>query len=184
MAMRIVVFLLDTVFFFLVGAALLRGWMNTRRLRMTAQPGPFIMALTDWIVQPLRRTLPRAWAQSTVDWGSFLAAVVLVLAHAGLLHLLWGGALPRVQTLGFAVTVPVLALQLLLRTALQGLMVLLLVYVVLTWVQPFSPLIGTLGRLLDPLLAPVRRLLPTIGGVDLSVLVLLILLQIGLMLLG
>ncbi|MEW6693404.1 YGGT family protein [Tepidimonas thermarum] len=181
--MRIVVFLLDTLFFFLVGAALLRGWMNTRRLRMTAQPGPFVIALTDWIVQPLRRTLPRALAQANADWGSFLAAVVLALAHAGLLHLVWGGALPGLES-AYWLTVPLLALQLLLRTMLQGLMLLLLVYAVLTWVQPFSPLIGSLGRLLDPLLAPVRRVIPTVGGVDLSVLVLLVLIQIGLMLLG
>lgn len=182
--MRIVLFLLDTLFFFLVGAALLRGWMNTRRLRMAAQPGPFVIAVTDWIVQPLRRSLPRAWAQATVDWGSFLAAVLLALVHAGLVHLLWAGALSGVETLGFAVAVPLLALQLLLRTVLQGLMLLLLVYAVLSWVQPFSPLIGTLGRLLEPLLAPVRRIVPTVGGVDLSVLVLLVLLQVGLMVLS
>ncbi|OBS30703.1 YGGT family protein [Tepidimonas fonticaldi] len=182
--MRIVLFLLDTLSFFLIGAALLRGWMNTRRLRMAAQPGPFVIAVTDWIVQPLRRSLPRAWAQANVDWGSFLAAALLALAYAGLVHLLWGGALPGVEALGFALTVPLMALQMLLRTVLQGLMLLLLVYAVLTWVQPFSPLIGTLGRLLDPVLAPVRRIVPTVGGVDLSVLVLLVLLQVGLMLLG
>ncbi|MCX7692718.1 YggT family protein [Tepidimonas taiwanensis] len=182
--MRILQFLLDTVFFILVGAALLRGWMNTRRLRMASQPGPFVIAVTDWIVQPVRRTLPRVWAQANVDWGSFVAAVLLALAYAGCVHLLWGGALPDAPSLGFLVTVPVLALQWLLRTALQGLMLLMLLLAVLTWVQPFSPLIGSLGRLLEPLLAPMRRLIPTIGGVDLSILVWLILLQVGLMLLG
>lgn len=182
--MRIALFLLDTLSFFLIGAALLRGWMNTRRLRMAAQPGPFVIAVTDWIVQPLRRSLPRTWAQANVDWGSFLAAAVLALAYAGLVHLLWGGALPGVEALGFAVTVPLLALQMLLRTLLQGLMLLLLVYAVLTWVQPFSPMITSLARLLEPLLAPVRRIVPTVGGVDLSVLVLLVLLQVGLMWLG
>lgn len=182
--MRIVLFLLDTLFFLLVGAALLRGWMNTRRVRMATQPGPFVIAMTDWLVQPLRRTLPRAWAQANMDWGSFLAALLLALTYSALLHVLWGGTLPGVQALGFLITVPLLALQFILRTVLQGLMLLLLGYAVLSWVQPYSPLIGSLGRLLDPLLAPVRRIVPTIGGVDLSVLVLLILLQIGLMLIG
>ncbi|MGQ9724430.1 MAG: YggT family protein [Tepidimonas sp.] len=179
--MRIVLFLLDTLFFFLVGAALLRGWMNTRRLRMAAQPGPFVIAVTDWIVQPLRRSMPRAWAHATVDWASFVAAVLLALVQAGFVYLLWGRPLSGMETLGFAVAVPLLAAQLLLRTVLQGLMLLLLGYAILSWVQPFSPLIGTLGRLLEPLLAPVRRIVPTVGGVDLSVLVLLVLLQVGLM---
>ncbi|TSE27292.1 YGGT family protein [Tepidimonas sediminis] len=175
--MRIVLFLLDTLFFILVAAALLRGWMNTRRLRMTQQPGPFVIAITDWIVQPLRRTLPRPWAQANTDWGSLLAALLLALAYAGLVALLSDGA-------GYLFGIPLLALHFLLRTVLQGLMVLLLVYAVLSWVQPMAPVLGLLGRLLEPLLAPVRRVIPTVGGVDLSVLVLLIGLQVALMLLG
>ena len=181
--MRVVLFVLDTVFFILVGAALLRGWLNTRRMRMSQQPGPFVIAITDWLVQPLRRLLPRPWAQANADWASWLAALLLSLAYSGLVHLVWGGALPGAQALDFWATVPMLALQWLLRTALQGLMVLLLVYAVLSWVQPYAPLLGTLGRLLDPLLAPVRRVVPTVGGVDLAVLVLLIGLQVVLMLL-
>lgn len=176
--MRIILFLLDTLFFILVAAALLRGWMNTRRLRMTQQPGPFVIAVTDWIVQPLRRTLPRPWAQANTDWGSLLAALLLSLAYAGLVALLGGtGA-------DYLLGIPLLALHFLLRTVLQGLMVLLLVYAVLSWVQPMAPVLGLLGRLLEPLLAPVRRVIPTVGGVDLSVLVLLIGLQVALMLLG
>ncbi|TSE21644.1 YGGT family protein [Tepidimonas alkaliphilus] len=174
--MRIALFLLDTLFFFLVAAALLRGWMNTRRLRMTQQPGPFVIAVTDWIVQPLRRALPRRWAQANTDWGSLLAALLLSLAHAGLLALMTG--------LDDPLRLAGLALHFLLRTGLQGLMVLLLAYAVLSWVQPMAPVLGLLGRLLEPLLTPVRRVIPTVGGVDLSVLVLLIGLQVALMLLG
>ncbi|MNR68041.1 YGGT family protein [compost metagenome] len=63
-------------------------------------------------------------------------------------------------------------------------MVLLLAYAVLSWVQPHSPVLVTLDRLCAPILRPVRRVVPMVGGVDLSVLVLVILLQVGLMLLG
>jgi YggT family protein len=41
-----------------------------------------------------------------------------------------------------------------------------------------------LDRLCGPFLRPIRRWIPLIGGVDLSVLVLVLLLQIGLMLIG
>ena len=41
--MRIVLFLLDTLFFFLVAAALLRAWMNLQRVQMSVQPGRFAM---------------------------------------------------------------------------------------------------------------------------------------------
>jgi YggT family protein len=53
----------------------------------------------------------------------------------------------------------------------------------LSWVQPGSRLYGLLGRLTEPLLAPLRRVIPMLGGVDLSALVLLVLLQIGMMIL-
>ena len=53
--MRVLLFLLDTFFFFLVAAALLRAWMNHLRVPMQVQPGRFVMAITDWLVQPLRR---------------------------------------------------------------------------------------------------------------------------------
>ena len=72
----------------------------------------------------------------------------------------------------------------LLKVLLQGLMVLLFLYAVLSWVQPGSPVMGTLDRLVSPVLSPVRRIVPTIGGVDLSVLVLLLLLQVALMVIG
>lgn len=183
--MQILLFLIDTLFFFLIAAALLRAWMNTRRMRMTQQPGIFVMAITDWIVQPLRRMLPRAWVQANADWGSFLAALLLALAYSVLLHVLRGGGQAGgVHGLGYAVTIPFIAMMFMLRTVLIGLMLLALVYAILSWVQPHSPVQATLSRLVEPVLAPIRRVIPQIGGVDLSVLILIILLQVGLILIG
>jgi YggT family protein len=182
--MRILVFLLDNLFFALVGAALLRAWMNSARVRMTEQPGRFVMAVTDWLVVPLRRALPRRWSQAVLDWGSLLAAVLLALAYA----LIWHALVPlavhgwTIQAWWFGV--PVMALSFLLRTALQGLWLITLLYAVLSWVQPHGPVQATLSRLIEPLLQPLRRRLPTVGGVDLSALVLLLLLQVALMLLN
>lgn len=183
--MQTVFFVLDTVFFVLVGAALLRAWMNVLRVQMQAQPGRFAMAVTDWLVKPARRILPKALAQSRYDWGSVLAAVLLALALGGLkLALLVGiggaSASPAALMLGIAT----LAGGFLVRVLLQGLIVLLLMYAVLSWVQPGSPVLGTLDRLVAPLLRPIRRVVPLIGGVDLSVLVLLLLLQITMSVLG
>lgn len=181
--MQILSYLLETVFFFLTGAALLRGWMNTRRLRMTQQPGIFLMAVTDWIVQPMRRVLPRSWAQANIDWGSFLSGAVLALLYAVLWALLLKAfALPSAIHL-WGLEVPLMALTFLIRTVLQGWMLLAFAYVVFSWVQPGSPVYHTLDRLLEPLLRPIRSVIPPIGGVDLSVLLFLVLLQVLLMLL-
>jgi YggT family protein len=183
--MRVVFYLLDTLFFFLVAAALLRAWMNHLRVNLSAQPGRLAIAMTDWLVGPVRRILPRPLAQSRVDWGSLMAALLLALAYGGLWLILATGVHDAtVSPAAMVLAIPAMAFKLILRTALQGLMVILLGYAILSWVQPHAPVQATLERLCTPLLRPVRRLIPTVGGVDLSVLVLIILLQVGLMLLA
>ena len=50
MFIRVLSFLLESFFFVLIAAALLRAWMNWTRVNMRAQPGIFVMAVTDWLV--------------------------------------------------------------------------------------------------------------------------------------
>ncbi|MDP2263990.1 MAG: YggT family protein [Hydrogenophaga sp.] len=181
--MRVVFYLLDTLFFFLVAAALLRAWMNHLRINMSAQPGRLAIAMTDWLVSPVRRILPRSLTQSMVDWGSLMAAVLLALAYGGVwLILATGLTQTAASPAAMVLAIPAMAFKLILRTVLQGLMVMLLAYAILSWVQPHAPVQATLERLCAPLLRPLRRVIPLVGGVDLSVLVLIILLQVGLIL--
>ncbi len=116
-----------------------------------------------------------------MDWGSLLAAVVLCQVYAALALLVMSGWDVAVHSPGLMLA---LALQFLARSVLQGLSLLLLVYAILSWVQPQSPVMGTLDRLVGPLVRPIRRVVPPVGGVDLSVLLLIVALQVGLMLIG
>lgn len=188
MLIRILAFLLETFFFVLIGAALLRAWMNGCRVNMRAQPGSFVMAVTDWLVKPLRRVLPKAWAQSRIDWASVVAAAALALVYALVWALLFGVLMGTGDLTAFGPTalLPLLvfAVKMLVRVALQTAMILVFGFAILSWVQPGSPAYSLLGRLTEPLLAPLRRVIPTIGGVDLSALALILILQIGLMVLG
>ena len=186
MLIRILAFLLETIFFVLIAAALLRAWMNQLRVSMYAQPGSFVMALTDWLVKPLRRVLPRTLTQSRVDWASVVAAIVLALFYALLWWALFGLLLATdnlTVSPALLLKVPLFAIKMLLRVTLQTLFMLVLGYAILSWVQPRSAAYGLLARLTEPLLKPLRRVIPTIGGVDLSALVLLVLLQIGMIVL-
>ncbi len=187
MLIQIFAFLLETIFFVLIATALLRAWMNRARVNMSGQPGSLVMALTDWLVKPLRRALPKPVARSRVDWASVVAAALLSLVYALLWGALFGVLLPVAGGLNFApaavLSVLILAIKMMVRVALQTLMILVLGYAILSWVQPGSPAYLLLARLTEPLLSPLRRVIPAIGGVDLSALVLLLLLQIGLMVL-
>ena len=173
----------------LISAALLRGWMNWLRISMRAQPGLFVMAVTDWLVKPLRRLLPKTLAHSRLDWASVLCAGALSLVFALLWSLLAGtlsssvgGGAP--SALAIALSLLGFALKMTIRVALQTLFFMVLAFAVLSWVQPGSALFHQLGRLTAPLTAPLQRILPTIGGIDLSALVLMLLLQVGLMVVG
>ena len=188
MFIRILSFLLETLFFLLIGAALLRAWMNWCRVNMHAQPGSFVMALSDWLVKPLRRVLPAAIVKSKIDWASLIAAAILAVAYALLWAVLFGMLLGPSDVVDFApaalLSLAAFALKMLIRVALQTLMILVIGFAILSWVQPGSPAYSLLGRLTEPLLAPLRRVIPAIGGLDLSALALILILQIGLMILG
>lgn len=178
--MSVLLFLLDTLFFALIAACLLRAWLNNRRIRMTLQPGPFVMALTNWLVGPVRRLLPRRLAQHDIDFGSLLSALLLSLTYAVAVLALVGG----LAALGGLLGIPLVAVKMLLRSTIQLIMLLAFGYAILSWVQPQAPVMHLMARLVEPLLAPIRRVLPLVGGVDLSVLVLILLMQIGLIVLG
>ena len=73
-----------------------------------------------------------------------------------------------------------LSLLRLLEWILYGFMGLILIEAVFSWVNPDAPLAPFVRALTDPLLRPLRRIVPLIGNIDLSPLVALLLLQIAL----
>ncbi|MDB5966067.1 MAG: YggT family protein, partial [Polaromonas sp.] len=149
----------------------------------------FVMAITDWLVKPLRRVLPASLAKSRVDWASVISGLLLALTYAVLWAVLFGlllGGAPWLTDVGPAAVVAMLvfALKMVIRVALQTAMILVIGFAILSWIQPGSPAYALLGRLTEPLLSPLRRVIPTVGGVDLSALALIVILQICLMILG
>lgn len=76
------------------------------------------------------------------------------------------------------------ALQRFLEWVLFGFMALLIIEAIFSWVNPHAPLAPFVRALNDPLLRPIRKVVPLVGNLDLSLLVALILLQICQILLG
>ena len=178
MLYQIVSLLLEVVCGILSGVCLLRLYMQYQRIPMSTRSGNplgrFVFALTDWIVLPLRRVLPSIGA---LDTASLAAAFILQLVEFGVLWLLAGAA-------GGLFSVPILAAFGLLRMAISGMTGMVIVYAILSWVQTRSPMADILERLVAPLLLPIRRVIPLVGGIDLSPLVLLVILQIAAIVLG
>ncbi|HSH92073.1 MAG TPA: YggT family protein [Ramlibacter sp.] len=169
MGYQIVSFLLDIAAGLLGGACLLRLYMQYQRISFANPVGRFVFALTDWLILPLRRILP---AIKRIDTASLVAVFLIQLLQFALLWLLVGGA-GRLEML------PVLALFGVVRLVISGLTGLVIVYAILSWVQADSPIVDVIDRLCAPLLRPWRKLIPLVGGIDLSPLAFLVALQVA-----
>jgi YggT family protein len=174
----ILLFLIDIAFSLFGIILILRAWMYAIRLHPFNPYSQAILRATDWLVQPLRRLLPTT---GRVDFPSIFACWLSALVY---LLLTWmialGGTLPGLSMLTPALLAAVL-------TALKWLFNVIvwatLIQAVLSWINPLSPVMPVLYTLTAPLLDPIRRVLPRMGGLDLSPLVLLVIAQIAMMVL-
>ena len=157
--------IVDTAAGVLGGVLLLRFWMQVTRVRPPASVAQFTFTLSDWLVRPLRRIVPGAGGY---DWASLIGAFLVVLVATSILLL--------AGTSGQAVVL--IALFRFLDWILYGFMGLLIIEVIFSWINPNAPLAPFIHALNDPLLRPLRRVIPPVGGLDLTVLVALILIQI------
>jgi YggT family protein len=148
------------------GVLLLRFWMQATRVRPPAPVAQFTFTLSDWLVKPLRRIVPGVGGY---DWASLIGAFLVVLAASSIMALA-----------GYTGHDIVLyALFRFLNWIIYGFIALLIIEAIFSWVNPHAPLAPFVSALNYPLLRPIRRVVPLIGGLDLSVLVALILLQIA-----
>lgn len=171
--MQAIVFLLNAVASFFCTLFLLRFMMQALRVSFGGQLGGFVMTLTNWAVKPLRRIIPGIGG---FDWASLFTAFMLQLLLAGLLIGASGQPLVA-DSLTLGLMVGWFAVRSLLRLTVYLFIGALILQAVLSWINPYSPLAAPINQLTRPLLDPVRRILPTISGIDLSPLVVILLLQ-------
>jgi len=178
MLYQITSLLLEVAAGLIAGTCLLRLYMQYQRIPMSVRSGnplaKFIFALTDWLVLPLRRIIP---AVGRWDMASLVGAFLVQLAQFVILWALTGMTASMLS-------VVVLAAFGLVRMAISGMTGLVIIYAILSWVQSHSVGADFLERLVIPVLIPIRRVVPLVGGIDLSPLVLLLILQVAGIVLG
>lgn len=167
MLVDILLFLLQVAVTLVGGACLVRALMRWRRMSFAHPVGRLVQAFSDWLVLPLQRVLPSA---GRLDLASLLATWLLKLVQYALLIAL--------LDLGRWGVLPVLAVLGALRLAIAVAMAIVIIAAVLSWTQNETLVGDVVARLAEPLLAPLRRVIPAIGGVDLSPLVAVVGLQV------
>lgn len=172
--------ILDWVFDFFTMALLGRVLMQWARAPFRNPLGQFVIAVTDWAVIPTRRLIPSAFG---LDLASLALAWLAQAMYQGLLLGVAAGAAGALAATGF-VSVILLSLLTVLRLGIYLIMGVVIVGALFSWLNPFAPLAPLFNILSRPFLAPLQRFIPPLGGVDLSPLVLLLILQVLLTLLA
>ena len=178
MLIQILGLLLGTAANLLAVAFLARIYLQWARAPFRNPVGQFVVTVTDWAVRPLRRVIPGLFG---IDLASLLAAWLVQIAYFGIMAGLTGLIL---LTPGAILGVAALAAIAVGQMAVYLVMGVIIIAALLSWINPYSPLAPLFNTLANPLLAPARRLLPPLGGLDLSPLVVLLLLQVILIVLA
>lgn len=168
------VFLVQTLFGLYILAVMLRFLLQMVRADFYNPLVQVLVKITNPPLVPLRRVIP---GLGGVD----MAAVVLMLGLQ-IIELVLVGLMVGVS-FGPAGLL-VMAFAELLVLLLNVYLVSIIIQAILSWVNPgtYNPVAALLYRLNEPVLAPARRLLPPIGGLDLSPILVLVGIQLAKML--
>lgn len=153
----------------LFGAALLlRIYMNWAGMPARNPLAQFVIALTDWAVRPLRRIVAPV---GRLDTATLVAVLILALFAMALTDLVARGMVFWDRAL-------ILTPLTVLRWALNLVFWMTIIHVVLSWVNPHAPIAPAVAVLLRPFLAPFQRIIPLVGGFDLSPLALIVVVNV------
>ncbi|MFO7326237.1 MAG: YggT family protein [Pseudomonadota bacterium] len=175
--MRALHFLLDTLATLYIAVILLRLLLQLVRADFRNPIARAIVQVSNPVVLPLRRVLPPL---GKVDTASVVAVVLCTVLKLWILSLLFLGTTPGAALLARWTLLDVA--QLVLRTYQFS----IFVNALLSFVAPgnYSPAQSLLSSLCEPVLRPFRRIVPPIGGIDLSPLWALLAIQALLILLN
>ncbi len=168
------VFLVNTIFGVLIIAVVLRFLLQWVRADFYNPISQAIVKVTSPALRRLRRFIPAVGHLDT-------ASVVLMLALQMLNTYL---VLNMIGYHSGPVGVFIVAIAELLSKIIYVLMFAVIIQVIVSWVSPgaYNPVLSLVDSLTTPVMRPARRLIPPIGGLDLSPMVAIVALQLLLML--
>lgn len=165
-------FLIGTLFDLYLMVVILRLWLQIARADFYNPFSQFVVRATHPLVGPMRRILP---SFGNLDTATLVLALIVAFAKLTVMNFVlgansWQVFNPLALLLG--------SLIVLVSQTLSLMFWILIIRAILSWFsQGQNPMEMVLYQLTEPLLAPIRRILPPMGGLDLSVLVAIIAIQ-------
>lgn len=169
------VFLIRTLFNLYILTVALRFLLQWVRADFYNPISQFLITVTNPTLRPMRRVIP---GFRGLDLASVILMILLKGAQISIISLIAIGRMPA--PLGLLIVSFGEVLELIIWIFIIA----ILIQVILSWVNPgaYNPVTVLIYRLTEPVLAPARRLIPPIGGLDLSPIAALIFLQLLLIL--
>ncbi len=165
--MNSVQFLIDFVFNIYLMVVLLRLWLQFARADFYNPFSQFVVKATHPLVAPLRKVLPSI---GRLDTATLVLAILVAALKIITLNLVFAG-------MNFNIlSILVVSCFIVVKEALTLMMYVLILRAIMSWVsQGRNPMELVLAQLTEPMLAPIRRKMPDMGGLDLSVMVVIVL---------
>jgi YggT family protein len=159
--MQAIVYIVQTLITLYQAVLLLRLLMQLTRADFRNPLGRAVVQLTDPVILPLRRLLP---PMGKIDSASVAAILIVSAVKIAVIQLLWGFGLPSVVVMVHGVALD------LLRVTLNTYLFSMILNGLLSFVAQGnqSPAQSLLASICNPILNPVRRVIPPIAGLDLS----------------
>ena len=167
-------FLIQTVFGLYILIVMLRFLLQWARADFYNPISQFIVKATQPPLKPLRKFIPGIGG---LDMAALIFMLVLKFVELWLVTGLLGMS-PQIGGLA------ILSIAELLGQLINVFIFSILIQVIISWVNPgmHNPVMGLLHSLTEPLLAPARRVIPPISGLDLSPIIVIVCLQLASML--
>jgi YggT family protein len=167
-------YLVEVVFNLVLYITLTRFWMQWVRADFRNQFGQFIINATNPAILPLRRIVPPI---GYVDTATVVLAMLIVIGKVFMLALL----------LGFQpdwIALMLYCLGELIKASVYIFMFCIFVSIIMSWINPhgYNPVLSTINQLSEPMLASARRIIPSMGGIDFSPILVIIFLNLTLIL--
>lgn len=171
MTQQILGLILDTVTYLYLFVIILRFILQVSRADFYNPISQFAVKATNPVLIPLRKLIP---GYGGVDIAAIVLALVFQFVMLGLKFLLIAGGLPDMLSL------LMLSGILVLGTVLKLYFFALLIMIIASWIAPGSPnpALALINQICEPVMAPFRKILPPLGGLDLSPILLFMVLQI------
>ena len=170
---EILVFLIDTLFNLYISFLVIRMLLGLARADFYNPVSQFLVKITNPVIKPLRRFVP---AIGKIDTATIVAIVGLKVIELFLLSVVAGGSFSG-SFLPFVIGG-------LLEMIVWVYIIAIIIQVVVSWLGNThgNPVIPLINSLTEPLVRPVRKVIPPIAMIDLSPMVVIILLQVSLIL--